>query len=448
MLFAKTSIRPNQEGTFQMGSSHSLDRFSVIFDDDHAVANAGLVLPATLAQHLGVERAVNETVDLGTGPGSAFPGRKVMTLLHSIVVGGDCIDDADVLRCASTAQVLGHRVMAPSTLGTFLRSFTFGHVRQLDKVTGVILARAWAAGAGPGDGLLTMDLDSTVCEVHGYKKQGAAYGYTRRLGYHPLIATRAQTGEVLHVRQRRGSASSARGSVRFLDETVARIKRSGATGELRLRADSGFFSQTFINACRRHKINYSITVPANKAVKAIIAAIPEGSWVKIPYTLSGEAQLAEAIYKGDRLVVRRTRLIGAQAELWPDWRHHAFVSNRKEDAVVLDADHRNHAVVELAIRDFKEGSGLNHCPSGNFSANSAWLVIASLAHNLIRWVAALGLGQKGPVVTQTIRRRFITLPGRLTTSARRHRLHLPTNWPWAQDLSRALERLRGIALPV
>jgi Transposase DDE domain group 1 len=431
-----------------MRSSHTLDRVSVIFDDDRAVANAGLVLPATLAQHLDIEALVNQTVRLGKRPGAALPGRKVLTLLHCIVVGGDSIDDADMLRCASTAEVLGHRVMAPSTLGTFLRSFTFGHVRQLDKVAGTILARAWGAGAGPGNGVLTMDLDSTVCEVHGYQKQGAAYCYTKQLGYHPMLATRAETGEVLHVRQRKGSANTARGSVRFLDETLARVRRGGATGELRLRADSGFWSQAFIAACRRHRIGYSITVQSNKAIKEAIATIPEESWVSIDYTASGEAQLAETSFKGDRLIVRRTRLIGAQAELWPDWRHHAFVSNRKEEAVALDADHRNHAVVELAIRDLKEGSGLNHCPSGKFSANSAWLVIASLAHNLIRWVASLGLGQRGPVVTQTIRRRFITVPGRLTRSARRLQLHLPTNWPWAEVFSKTLAALRGIVLAV
>jgi hypothetical protein len=127
-----------------------------------------------------------------------------LTLVHSLLAGGDCIDDADLLRCGQTASVLGHRVMAPSTLGTFLRSFTFGHVRQLDRLAEQVLARAWAAGAGPGDGPMTMDLDSTVCEVHGHAKQGAAHGYTRKLGYHPLVASRADTGEVLHARQRGG----------------------------------------------------------------------------------------------------------------------------------------------------------------------------------------------------------------------------------------------------
>ena len=174
-----------------MQSSHALDRTEITFDDTHAVANAGLVMTATLAERLGIEALVNEIVDLRARPGAARPGRKVMTLVHSIVAGGNCIDDADVLRSGATGAVLSHRVMAPSTLGTFLRSFTFGHVRQLDKVTGTVLARAWAAGAGPGEDALMIDLDSTVCEVHGYHKQGAAYGYTRQLGLHPLLATRA-----------------------------------------------------------------------------------------------------------------------------------------------------------------------------------------------------------------------------------------------------------------
>ena len=161
-----------------MQSSHTLDQLDIAFDDTHAVANAGLLLPATLAERLGIEQAADALIDLGERAGAHRPGRKLLTLVHSMLAGGDCIDDADVLRCGATSRVLGHRVMAPSTLGTFLRAFTFGHVRQLDRLTEQLLTRAWAAGAGPGDGPMTMDLDSTVCQVHGYHKQGAAYGYT------------------------------------------------------------------------------------------------------------------------------------------------------------------------------------------------------------------------------------------------------------------------------
>jgi hypothetical protein len=200
----RASHEPNSEGTFSMPSSHTPDALVVAFDDHHAVANAGLALTATLAERLGVETVVDELVDLGDRPGHHRPGRKVLTLVHAMVAGGDAIDDADVLRTGRTQEVLGHRVMAPSTLGTFLRSFTFGHIRQLDRVAEILLGRAWAAGAGPGTQELTMDVDSTVCEVHGHAKGGAAYGYTHRLGYHPLLASRADTGELLHLRMRTG----------------------------------------------------------------------------------------------------------------------------------------------------------------------------------------------------------------------------------------------------
>ncbi|HZB60740.1 MAG TPA: transposase, partial [Actinomycetota bacterium] len=202
-----------------MQSSHVvLDRVDAAFDDERAVANAGLLLPATLVARLGLEQAADQLIDLGERPGAARPGRKILTVVHSLVAGGDCIDDVEMLRAGASASVLGHRVMAASTVGTFLRAFTFGHVRQLDRLAETALTRAWQAGAGPGDGPLTVDADSTICEVYGHHKQGAAYGYTRRLGYHPLLATRADTGEVLHARQRTGRANTARGAPRFVDE--------------------------------------------------------------------------------------------------------------------------------------------------------------------------------------------------------------------------------------
>jgi hypothetical protein len=247
-------MNPNSEGTFSMPSSHTPDALVVAFDDHHAVANAGLALTATLAERLGVETVVDELVDLGDRPGHHRPGRKVLTLLHAMVAGGDAIDDADVLRTGRTQEVLGHRAMAPSTLGTFLRSFTFGHIRQLDQVAETLLARAWAAGAGPGTQKLTIDVDSTVCEVHGHAKGGAAYGYTHRLGYHPLLASRADTGELLHLRMRTGSANTARGAERFVNELAGRVRRAGARGPLTLRGDSRFWSGKVIGACRRHGI--------------------------------------------------------------------------------------------------------------------------------------------------------------------------------------------------
>jgi Transposase DDE domain group 1 len=432
-----------------MRSSHTLDQLDICFDDTHAVANAGLLLPATLAGRLGIEQAADALIDLGERAGAHRPGRKLLTLVHSMLAGGDCIDDADLLRCGQTANVLGHRVMAPSTIGTFLRAFTFGHIRQLDRLTEQILTRAWTAGAGPGDGPTTIDLDSTVCQVHGYHKQGAAYGYTHTLGYHPLLATRADTGEVLHARQRTGRANTARGAARFVDELGARVRRAGASGELTLRADSGFWSAKTIRACRRHQIRYSISVRQTTPIRAAIATIPEDAWVQIVYPDGGLAQVADTRYQGDRLIVRRTRLVGEQAqqaELFPNWRYHAFVTDRVGTAVWLDQDHRRHAIVELTIRDLKSGVGLRHCPSGKFNANAAWLLIATLAHNLLRWIAQIGLGTRDQlVVAKTLRRTLLSLPGRITRSARRSTLHLPDGWPWAAWLELALARLRCVA---
>jgi Transposase DDE domain group 1 len=426
-----------------MGSSHTLDRLDVAFDDAHTVAAAGLVLPATLAERLGIEQAADQLIDLGQRPGAAHPGAKLLTLVHSMLAGGDCVDDVDALRCGSTAMVLGHRVLAPSTVGTFLRAFTFGHTRQLDRLTEQLLGRAWAAGAGPGDGPMTIDADSTIVEVYGYHKQGAAYGYTHKLGYHPLLATHADTGEVLHARQRAGQANTARGMTRFVDELIARVRRAGATGELTIRMDSGFWSAKTIRTLRRHQVHYSITVRLTKPVRQQIAAIPEDAWVEICYPDTGVAQVAETRYKGDRLIVRRVRHRSDQDQLFPTWDYHAFVTDRVGTVGWLDADHRRHATVELCIRDLKAGAGLRHCPSGRFAANAAWLLVATLAHNLLRWAGLLGLGTSSELlVAKTMRRTLLQMPGRLTRSARRFRLHLPAGWPWAPWFELALARLR------
>jgi hypothetical protein len=425
-----------------------LDQVDAAFDDERAVANAGLLLPATLVARLGLEQAADQLIDLGGRPGAARPGRKILTVVHSLVAGGDCIDDVEMLRAGASASVLGHRVMAASTVGTFLRAFTFGHVRQLDRLAETALTRAWQAGAGPGDGPLTVDADSTICEVYGHHKQGAAYGYTRRLGYHPLLATRADTGEVLHARQRTGRANTARGAPRFVDETIGRVRRAGATGEIVFRADSGFWSAAVLARLRAHDVRFSVTVRQTKPVLRAIAAIGEGAWVDICYPDSGIAQVAETRLRGDRLIVRRVRHRTDQGQLFPTWDYHAFVTDRPGSPVELDADHRRHAVVELAIRDAKQGSGLNHHPSGKFFANAAWLVLVCLAHNLLRWTATLGLGVRDEqVVAKTLRRTLLALPGRLTRTARRWTLHLPARWPWAHSFTMALARLRCIPDP-
>ena len=428
--------------------SHAVDRIGVRFDEPNLVANAGLLLVGTLVVRLDLERLVDSVVRLSGRVGGARPGRKVLTLVHSIVAGGSHIDHADVLRSGATQRVLPFRVMAPSTIGTFLRSFSFGHVRQLEAVVGETLRRAWNFGAGPGSGQLVVDVDSTICEVEGKQKQGAAFGYTKVLGYHPLLATRADTGEVLHARMRKGSANTARGARRFIDEVVARVRRGGATGQLVMRFDSGFWSNDTLAGLGRLDVRYTMAVRTNtKGIDAAIAGIAEDAWVEINYTPGGQAQVAECVYKGRRLVVRRTRLTDAhQAKLWPDWRHFGFLTDLGGDTVTVDAFHRRHAVVELAIRDLKEGAGMEHVPSGNFSANSAWLQCAVLAHNLIRWTVTLGtsapLDQAS--VARTIRTRLLAIPGRLVNLAGTLTLRGPLNWPWAQWFNRRLDRLRAL----
>ena len=428
--------------------SHAIDRIQVTFDDENLVANAGLLLVGTLAVRLELEALVNSIVRLSGRVGGSRPGRKVMSLVHAIVAGGSHIDHADVLRCGGTEAVLPFRVMAPSTLGTFLRAFSFGHVRQLEAVVGETLRRAWSMGAGPGSSRLVIDVDSTICEVAGEAKQGAAFGYTKVLGYHPLLATRADTGEVLHARMRKGSANTQRGAGRFVDELVARVRRAGAVGEIVMRFDSGFWSNDTIASLGRLNVRYTMAVRVNnKAPAKAIAAIAEDAWVDIDYTPDGQAQVAECTYNGRRLIVRRTRLTDrGQAKLWPDWRHFAFLTDLAGDTVTLDAFHRQHAVVELAIRDLKEGAGMDHVPSGNFSANSAWLQCAVLANNLIRWTATIG--ETGAVdrltVARTVRTRLIALPGRLVNRAGTMTLRGPLDWPWAEWFNRRLDRLRAL----
>jgi len=278
--------------------SRNIDRYEALFDDPNSVANAGLILVGTLIKRLGLEALINEWVRLDpTQPGAAFPGRKMLTMVCAIVAGGTHIDHADMLRAGATRRVLPFRVMAPSTIGTFLRAFTFGHVRQLDAVADRTLQRAWGLGAGPASGeAVTIDVDSTIAEVHGHHKQGAAYGYTKALGYHPLLATRAGTGEILHARMRKGSAGSARGVVRFVDELVARLRRCGADGQITLRADSGFWSWKLVDTLNRHAVLWSITVAQQPAIRAAITQIPETAWTDIDYTAGGRAQVAECGY--------------------------------------------------------------------------------------------------------------------------------------------------------
>ena len=304
-------------------------------------------------------------------------------------------------------------------------------MRQLDRVSRELLSRAWTAGGGPGDGPLTIDPDSTMCETYGLAKQGARHhGYTGQRGYHPLLAIAAGTGDVLMSRLREGRANTARGAAHFLRETISRVRYGGATGQLTVRADSGFYAHSVVSVCRKLNVRFSITIRQHKGLRNLIEAIPETDWTPIPYWMDGAADVAETIYtpfQGEsdtapvRLIVRRVKPTpGSQLALFASYSYHGFITDRDGDTLELEADHRRHAEVENAIRDLKYGVGLNHLPSGRFAANGAWLAIQSLprtrygvmAHNLARWTVRIGLGQQ-VVTTKTLRRRFFSIAGRL-----------------------------------
>ena len=349
------------------------DRIRIAFDDHRLVANAGLILPSTLALRLGLPQLVDRRLDLGHAKGRANTGDKMMTLVASALAGGDCIDDADALRAGGTARVLGFTAKAPSTLGAFLRSFRWGHVRQLDRVSRELLARAWAAGAGPGDGPLTIDLDSTICETYGLAKEGARHhGYTGQRGYHPLLAVAAGTGDVLMARLREGRANTARGAAHFLRETVSRVRYGGARGQLTARAGSGFYTHALVAVCRRDGCPLlHHPPPAQKPAgqchrghtrRRTGLPFPTGwtappMWQRPPISpFQSEPDAAPV-----RLIVRRVKPTpGSQLALFATYSYHGFITDRDGEMLELEADHRRHAEIENAIRDLKYGVGLNH----------------------------------------------------------------------------------------
>ena len=265
-----------------------------------------------------------------------------------------------------------------------------------------------------------------------------------------------ETGDVLMSRLREGRANTARGAAHFLRETVGRVRYGGARGQLTVRADSGFYTHAMIAVCHEMDVRYSIAIRQHKSLRNLIEAIPEEDWTPIPYWMDGAADVAETTYtpfqsEPDaapvRLIVRRVKPTpGSQLALFASYSYHGFITDRDGETLTLEADHRRHAEIENAIRDLKYGVGLNHLPSGRFAANAAWLAVQVMAHNLARWTARIGLGEQ-LVTTKTLRRRFFSLAGRLTRSARRLTLHLPQRWPWENQFSRALARFRALPLP-
>ena len=440
-----------------MRASHDLSRVSTTFDESNLVPNAGLLPAAVLAQRIDLAGLVDSRLRLAKHGASS--GTKALTVIGSMLAGGDSIDDVAVLRSGATGSLFD-ATRAPSTIGSWLRAHKWSNVRQLDAISRELLARLWAAGAGPADlaAPLTIDIDSTIVEVQGRHKQGAAFGYTKVRGYHPQLATCAQTGQVLMSRLRGGSAGAARGASSFLTETVSRVRGAGATGQLTVRADSAFYSKAVLSTAAKFDVRFSITARQDKRIRAAIDAIAEAAWQPIPYWLSTPevsgadiAETAFTVFGSDkrharqvRLVVRRVRPTpGSQLALFTAWDYHAFVTDRALPLAEVEADHRRHAVVEQTIAELKS-AGLAHMPSGNFMANAAWLALTVMAHNLGRAVGQLAGPDLKTATAATLRRKVFTMPGRLVHSGRQRRLRLPQSWPWKDAISTALHRITAI----
>lgn len=444
-----------------MQLSHIRPVSAAVFDDPNLVSCAGLVPMAALAQQCGLAGLADEHLSVPTDKGS-HAGAKVSCLVAGMVAGADSIDDMALLRHGAMGTVFD-RPYAPSTLGSFLREFTFGHVRQLDAVASrllVGLASDTPVVAGI-DGPVYVDLDDTIIEVHGYAKQGSGYGYSGVRGLNALIATVTTAGGapvITGQRLRKGSCGSPRGAARMIGDTLATVKRlrsPQATTKPLVRMDSAFYGYPSVAAAIRGGADVSVTVRLDPKVKAAIADIGEDAWTAINYTdaiyddTTGQwisrAEVAEIGFTAfssrkaaeqidGRLVVRRIPDLNptpgdGQTALFDTWRFHAFFTTTDSDTVTADKIHRGHAIIEQVHADLKD-SALAHLPSGRFCANAAWLVLAVIAFNLTRAAATL----TGPALaksrTATIRRTLISVPARIASSARRLRLHLPRGWPW------------------
>jgi hypothetical protein len=446
-----------------MQLSHVAPVRSALFDDPHLVSAGGLVPVVALAQRAGLGELAADQLTVPGGPGRAA-GLKVSALVAGMAAGADSIDDMDVLRHGAMSRLFVG-VRAPSTLGTFLRAFTFGHVRQLDAVAARFTAGL--AGQAPivtvGAEVAYLDADDTIRATYGYTKQGAGYGYSGVKGLNALLATVSTPTSapvIVATRLRKGTANSARGAARLVADAIKTTRACGTTGLIVLRTDSAFYTRDVVAAARRHGVRFSITARRNKAITAAIASIPDDAWTTIRYPRAvfdeqlqqwvSDAEVAEIPFTAfasrgkkhrvtARLIVRRVRdqnpdhvQVNAQGELFPVWRHHAVFTDSPLPMLTAEADHRRHAIVEQVIADLKNGP-LAHLPSKSFAANSAWLVLAAMAFNLLRAAGTLASTMHAKATTATLRAQLINVPARVATSARRSTLHLPTAWPWAKQ---------------
>ncbi len=464
-----------------MRLSHTLGRTSVAFDDPNLVSAGGLVPVVALADRAGLRDLADEHLTVPTDKG-ANAGLKVASLVAGMVAGADSIDDMALLRHGGMSRLFA-KAYAPSTLGSFLRSFTFGHVRQLDAIASRFLiaiagfTRLLSTGTAIDSGTARyalLDVDDTIIEVHGYAKQGAGFGYCGVRGLNALLATlaTATTAPVIVAqRLRKGSTGSPRGAKRLVGDAVRTSRRMLGNTRLLVRMDSAFYGRGAVHAALKGGAAVSVTVPMNPAAKKAIATISDEAWTPIEYTDAvldegtgrwiSRAEVAEVGFTAfaagkkseqvpGRLIVRRIPDFNAeknkaagQDTLFDVWRFHAFFTTADPavlDSVAADKTHRHHAIIEQVHADLKN-SALAHLPSGVFNANAAWLVLAVIAFNLARAAGTLAAPDLARATTATIRRKLITVPARVATSARRITVHLPHSWPWEAEWTALFDRV-------
>ncbi|NLI19758.1 MAG: IS1380 family transposase [Actinomycetales bacterium] len=442
-----------------MKASHTI---RPVFDDPNVVSTAGLVPALRLAEAAGLY----DLLDAGLTVPSPNAGIKAAGVIGGMLAGADSIDDLDLLRHGGMGRLFGG-VRAPSTYGTFLRTFTHGHVQQLDGIGARLLAGlaqrvpGLLAGARTGEGITFLDVDDTIRQVHGYAKQGAGFGYSGVRGLNIQLATLTTPTAapvIARARLRRGNVGSASGAGRLVAQAMTTAKAAGVAGRVMVRADSAYFGWALVGAAIRHGAWFSVTARMNKKVTATIAAIPEEAWTAIKYPHAvweatesrwvSDAEVAEVPFVAFtsrrksqhvscRLVVRRVKRLqprasdgSEQGELFATWRYHAFITNSTLGMVQADEFHRDHAIVEQVIAELKDGP-IAHLPSGSYRANAAWVAMAVIAFNLARATAVAA--DMAAARWATVRRKIINVPARVATTGRRLILHLPQAWPWADN---------------
>ena len=443
-----------------MRVSHTLEP---VFDDPNLIAFGGLPAVMSVAEQAGLSDLVAEHVTVPGTAGANTP-TKVSAIIAGLFVGADSISDLDVLRHGGMGRVFTG-LRAPTTLGTHLRGYRFGHVRQLDAVAArllVNLARRTPILTG-ADQVVHLDVDDTIRETHGYHKQGAAYGYSRVKGLNAQVAilsTPTSAPVIAATRLRKGNIDSGHGAARLIADSLATLRRATTPGMVIVRADSAYFRHDVVAAATAGGARFSVTARLNKAVTRAIAGIDEQAWTAIRYPNAvfdnqqqrwiSDAEVAEVPFtaftshpKADhvtaRLIVRRVKRLNpkvakTQGELLPDYRYHVLFTNTTLSMLDAEATHRDHAIVEAVFADLKDGP-LAHAPSGKFTANAAWLALTAIAFTLTRAAARLASKTLGKARTQTVRRTLIQVAGRVANQARHWRLHLPRGWPWEHQLN-------------